>query len=55
MTEAEEVTALMESILDGERTAVEVSDLLEINLQAHRAGSGPDGRAAPGPPGDPAG
>lgn len=33
MTEAEEVTALMESVVDGERTAVEVSDELEINLQ----------------------
>jgi len=32
MTEAKQVTALMESVVDGERSSVEVSDLLEINL-----------------------
>jgi hypothetical protein len=31
--EAEAVTALMESVVDGKRTAVEASDELEINLQ----------------------
>ena len=31
--EAEAVTALMESVVDGERTAVEASDELELNLQ----------------------
>jgi len=33
MTEAEQVCALMESVINGERTCREVSDLLEINLQ----------------------
>lgn len=32
MTEAEEVTRLMESVVDGERSATEESDILEINL-----------------------
>jgi hypothetical protein len=32
VTEAEQVTALMESVVNGQRSAVEVSDLLEINL-----------------------
>ena len=31
--EAEAVTRLMESVVDGERTAIEASDTLEINLQ----------------------
>jgi hypothetical protein len=30
--EAEQVTALMESVVDGERTAVEASHILEINV-----------------------
>jgi hypothetical protein len=32
VTEAERVTALIESVVSGERTAGEVSDILEINL-----------------------
>ena len=32
MTEAEQVCALMDSVLNGERTCDEVSEILEINL-----------------------